>query len=121
MSPARDVMTFVKKKKEANVSKEKAPVEDNLREENIEFLSQVAIKKEEVMCILKSIKVDKSLGPDGISSRMWKEAREQIAGALTDNFVSLLATDDVPEDCRMANVVPLFKKESRDNPANYRP
>ena len=28
---------------------------------------------------------------------------------------------EVPEDWRIANVVPLFKKGSRDNPGNYRP
>ena len=32
-----------------------------------------------------------------------------------------MATGEVPEDWRIANVVPLFKKGSRDNPGNYRP
>ncbi|XP_038671336.1 uncharacterized protein LOC119975618, partial [Scyliorhinus canicula] len=36
-------------------------------------------------------------------------------------FRSSLATGIVPEDWRIANVVPLFKKGSRDNPGNYRP
>ncbi|XP_072897849.1 myoneurin isoform X2 [Hemitrygon akajei] len=50
-----------------------------------------------------------------------REAREVIAGALTNIFVSTLATGEVPEDWRVANVVPLFKKGTRDNPGNYRP
>ena len=73
------------------------------------------------MGILKSIKVDKSPGPDRIYPRILREARVEIAGALTEIFVSSLATGEVPEDWRIANVVPLFKKSSRDNPGNYRP
>jgi len=32
-----------------------------------------------------------------------------------------LTTGEVPGDWRISNVVPLFKKGSGDNPANYRP
>eukprot|EP00061_Rhincodon_typus_P002191 g16843.t1 len=74
-----------------------------------------------VLGVLKNIKVDKSPGPDGIYPRLLREAREEIAGALTKIFVSSLATGEVPEDWRAANVVPLFKKGNRDNLGNYRP
>eukprot|EP00061_Rhincodon_typus_P010069 g34075.t1 len=87
-------------------------VEDDLREGSVEFLSQVAIEKEELLCILESIKVDKSPGPDETYPRILREAREQIAGS---------PLGEVPEVWRMANVVPLFKKGSRDNPGNNRP
>eukprot|EP00061_Rhincodon_typus_P002937 g18856.t1 len=70
-------------------------MEDDLREGSIEFLSKVAIKKEEVLCILKCVKIDKSLGPDGICPRILTEAREQITGTLTDIFVPSLDTGDV--------------------------
>eukprot|EP00061_Rhincodon_typus_P007464 g29184.t1 len=36
-------------------------------------------------------------------------------------FVSTLATGEVAEDWRIANVVPLFKKGNKDNPGNYKP
>eukprot|EP00061_Rhincodon_typus_P009059 g32237.t1 len=68
-----------------------------------------------------SIKVNRSPGPDGIYPRILRKAREQIARALTDIFVSSLATDEVPDKWRITNVVPLFKKGSSDNPGNYRP
>eukprot|EP00061_Rhincodon_typus_P012728 g38638.t1 len=102
-------------------TKEKELVEDDLREGSVEFLSQIAIKVEEVLCALKSIKVVKSPGPDEIYPRILRDATEQIAGALTDIFESLLATGEVLEDWRIANVVPLFKKGNRDNAGNYRP
>eukprot|EP00061_Rhincodon_typus_P003128 g19359.t1 len=96
-------------------------MEDDLREGSVKFLNQVAIKKEEVLYILKTIKVDKSPGPDGIYPRILREAKDQIAGELTDIYASSLATGVVPEDWRIANVVPLFKKGSKDNLGNYRP
>eukprot|EP00061_Rhincodon_typus_P010735 g35252.t1 len=74
------------------------------------------IKKE---VVLKSIKVVKSPGPDGIYPRLLREAREKIAGALTKIFVSSLATGKVPYDWQVASFVPLFKG-SRNNPGNYR-
>ena len=33
----------------------------------------------------------------------------------------IMTTREVPEDWRIANVVPLFKKDSKNNPGNYRP
>eukprot|EP00061_Rhincodon_typus_P016653 g44980.t1 len=68
------------------------------------------IKKEMIWGLLKSIKVDNSPGPDSIYSRLLREAKEEIAGALTNVFVSSLATGEVLEDWRVANVVPLSKK-----------
>eukprot|EP00061_Rhincodon_typus_P009918 g33776.t1 len=52
---------------------------------------------------------------------MLGEAREEIAGALREIFVSSLDTGEGRKDWRIANVVPMFKKVGRDNPANYRP
>ena len=72
------------------------------------------------MGVLKSIKVDKSPGPNGIYPRLLREARVEIAGVLTEIFAFSLATGEVSEDWTIANVVPLFKKGSRDNPGNYR-
>eukprot|EP00061_Rhincodon_typus_P013906 g40573.t1 len=82
------------------------------------MLGHLQIKKEVVLDPLKCIKVDKSSGPNDICPRLLKEAREEIAGALTNIFVSSLSTGEVPEDWQVANVVLLFKKGNRDNPGN---
>ena len=84
-------------------------------------LDGIEVHKEEVLAILERVKIDKSPGPDGIYPRILWEAREEIAQPLALIFVSSLSTGTVPEDWRIANVVPLFKKGSRDNPGNYRP
>eukprot|EP00061_Rhincodon_typus_P000631 g12266.t1 len=79
-------------------------------------LAQVSIRRGEVLGILKGIKVDQSPGPDGIYPRLLREVREEIAGALTEIFAASLRMGEVPEEWRIANVVPLFKKGSKDNP-----
>eukprot|EP00061_Rhincodon_typus_P017475 g46182.t1 len=89
--------------------------------ENAGLLGHFEIKKEVVLGLLQSNKVDKSPGPDGIYPRLLRGTKEEIAGALTKIFVSSLATGEVLEDWRVANVVPLFKKGNKDNPGNYRP
>ena len=66
------------------------------------------------MEVLLAMKLDKSPGPNELCPRLLWEAREEIAGALTQIFNSSLATGEVPDDWRTANMVPLFKKRSRD-------
>jgi len=95
--------------------------DDESGEGCVDSLSHVEIKKEEVLGILKNMKVDKSPGPDVIYPRILREAREEIAGTLREIFVSSLASGEVPKDWKLANVVPLFKKGSKDNPGNQRP
>eukprot|EP00061_Rhincodon_typus_P008600 g31345.t1 len=91
-------------------TKEKDMEDVKIREGYVHILGHVDIKKEEVLGVLKNIKVDKSLGPDGIYPRMLKEAREEIAGVLTEIFVSSLVPGKVPENWTITNIVPFFKK-----------
>ncbi|GCB73634.1 hypothetical protein scyTo_0002714 [Scyliorhinus torazame] len=101
-------------------TKEKELVDVESGEGYVDSLGHIEIQKGEVLGVLKNIKVDRSPGPDGIYPRILKEAREEIAEALTEIFGSSLSSGDVPEDWRIANVVPLFKKGSKGNPGNYR-
>eukprot|EP00061_Rhincodon_typus_P002059 g16509.t1 len=76
---------------------------------------------EVVLEVLECMKVDKPPGPDQTYPRTLQEAREEIAGPLADIFASSLATGEDPEDWRVANVVPLFRKGCKEKPGNYRP
>eukprot|EP00061_Rhincodon_typus_P013145 g39329.t1 len=51
--------------------------------EHANMPGQFEIKKEVVLHLLKSIKVDKFLGPNGIYLSLLREAKEEIAGVLT--------------------------------------
>eukprot|EP00061_Rhincodon_typus_P001904 g16095.t1 len=87
---------------------------------NSNILKNAHITEEEVLDGLKSIKVDKYSGPDQMYPRTLWEAREVIAGPLDEIFISLIATGEVLEDWRLANVVPPFMKSGKEKPGNYR-
>ena len=52
--------------------------------------------------------------------RVLMEVAEPVSEMLTDIFKSSIESGQVPEDWRVANVTPLFKKGSREELRNYR-
>eukprot|EP00061_Rhincodon_typus_P011528 g36601.t1 len=95
-------------------------VDGESQEGYVDILGYVNVKEEELLNILKSIKVDKSQGPDGIYPRMLREVSEEIDGNSYGIFVSPLVTGEIPEDRRIAKAVPLFKKGNKDYSGNQR-
>eukprot|EP00061_Rhincodon_typus_P000354 g11423.t1 len=81
----------------------------------------VAITKEKVLVKLNGLKVNKSPGPDGLHPSVLKEIAEEIVEALVVIFQKSLESGRIPEDWKIANVTPLFKKELRQKTENYRP
>ena len=74
-----------------------------------------------VMKILNKLDVNKSAGPDGITTRLLKTCKEALVKPLTIIFKRSLETGIVPIAWKEANVSPLFKKGVKTNPLNYRP
>eukprot|EP00061_Rhincodon_typus_P005310 g24655.t1 len=97
---------------------EKDMVDGNCGDGFVDTLGHIEI--EELLAVLRNIEIDKSPGPDGIYSRILKEARGEIVETLPEIFVCFLGIGKVLEDWRIANVVPLFKKDKRENLTNYR-
>ena len=74
-----------------------------------------------VLKALKSIKVNKSSGPDDLHPRLLVELADIIALPVTILFNATLK-DELPKDWKMAFVTGIFKKKgSRHLPENYRP
>ena len=71
--------------------------------------------------ILKNLNAHKAAGPDDISPRILKELATTIAPILTVIFNRSYETGEVPMMWRRANVVPIYKKGAKCDPANYRP
>ena len=70
---------------------------------------------------IKKMKDNKSPGVDGIPPKLLKEIVEQISTALAKVFILSIEEGMVPSEWKDANIKPLFKKESRKKPENYRP
>eukprot|EP00061_Rhincodon_typus_P011452 g36471.t1 len=77
---------------------------------NSDILKNVHITQVVVLDVLKHAKVDKSPGRVQVYPRTLWEARKAIAGPVAEIFASSIATGEVLEDRRLANVVPLFKE-----------
>ena len=77
-----------------------------------------------VSCVtnkLMKLHTDKSMGPDGIHPLLLKECATTVAKPLALIFNKSYTTGTLPSDWKIAKVVPIFKKGSRTDKANYRP
>ena len=70
---------------------------------------------------IKAMKANKSPGVDGIPQKLLMETVEQISIPLAKVLNLSLKEGVVPFEWKEANIVPLFKKGSRDKSDNYRP
>ena len=67
------------------------------------------------------MKDNKSLGVDGIPPKLLMETVEQISILLARVFNLSLKDGVVPIEWKEANIIPLFKKSSKNKSENYRP
>ena len=83
------------------------------------FLSSVA--PEEVECLINSLQDGKAAGPYSIPVKLLKIISHQISipfcMIINDSFLSGI----FPNKLKIAKVIALYKKDSRDNSTNYRP
>ena len=87
-----------------------------------ERLGQLVVTPEVVASKIRNMKENKSPGVDGISPKILKETVEQISMPLAHVFnMSLQEGIIVPLEWKEANIIPLFKKGSRNKSVNYRP
>ena len=86
-----------------------------------ERLGQLIVTPEVVASKIKNMKENKSPGVDGLSPKILKETVEQISKPLAHVFNMSLQEGIVPLEWKEANIIPLFKKGSRNKSVNYRP
>jgi len=58
------------------------------------------------------------MGPNGMHPRVLRELADVIAEPLFIIFESSLRAGKVPEDWRKASVIPVFKKDKKEDPGN---
>ena len=86
-----------------------------------ERLGQLVVTPEVVVSQIINMKEIKSQGMDGISPKILKETVQQISTPLAHVFNMQLQEGIVPFEWKEANLIPLFKKGSRNKSVNYRP
>ena len=84
-------------------------------------MDNISVSVNGVIKLLKNLKPFSAAGPDGIPTMLLKQTAEQIAPAVTLLFQASINQGRVPTQWKKAQIVPLFKKGSRSDAANYKP
>ena len=74
-----------------------------------------------VQRLLEKIDLSKAAGPDGISSTVLKNCASALAPLVTALFNASITSGHVPDEWRLATVMPIPKKGASQNPSDYRP
>ena len=85
------------------------------------IIDDIVLQVSEVEDILKSLDPKKATGPDEVPAKVLKETAATIAPSLCRMFNRSLAEGYIPSDWKLANVVPVHKKDEKDHIENYRP
>ena len=80
----------------------------------------IDFNRNRVRKILSSVNSNKASGPDGIHGKILKNCSESLAYPLSLIFKNSYNTASLPREWKLANVVPIHKKGSKDDIKNYR-
>ena len=84
-------------------------------------LNTISFKDSDITSIIKSLKPTKAHGADNISIRMIQLCGDSITLPLTLIFKFSLRNGIFPATWKMANIIPVQKKEEKHIVKNYRP
>ena len=73
------------------------------------------------LLLLKDFNSSKAVGPDGIWGKVLKKCAASLAKTLTLLFNKSLVTGCIPDDWKLALIVPVHEKDDRGSVENYRP
>ena len=91
------------------------------RQSDNTIIENITLSEADVCSVLYNLDINKAQGPAGIPARLLKETARQIAPSLTLLFNKSLSTGVLPRDWKLANVVPVYRKDNKEHVENYRP
>ena len=83
--------------------------------------SSIKFHELDVLLLLKEINPSKAAGPDGLHGMVLKNCAAALSKPLTTLFNISYVTGCIPEDWKLASIVPIHKKGEKGSVDNYRP
>ena len=72
-----------------------------------------------VLKLLQQLNPHKSAGIDNLTGKFLKEGAPVLASPITNLINLSISLSSFPDDCKIAKLKPLYKKEARTKPKNY--
>ena len=85
------------------------------------LLTDIHITRVDMLKRLKTLKINKSPGPDELHPRILRELANEISYPLKLLFDKNMNEGKLHFKWKLAEVIPLFKKGCKSTPCNYRP
>lgn len=84
-------------------------------------LTNIIFTEDLVKEAIKSMRLNSAPGPDGLNCHILKNCSAEISASLVILFTKSMSEGIVPDVCKQAVVVPVFKGGEISDPSNYRP
>ena len=70
----------------------------------------------DILKLLEDVKTSKSAGIDNLAGKFLKEGASVLASPITDLCNLSISLSSFPDDCKIAKLKPLYKKEAKTKP-----
>ena len=77
---------------------------------NYDTLNEIVITQQDVIKAIKEFNANKPSGPDGISQKLIKEGKQELAYPYTKLFNLSIRLQKLPDPYKLSNVIPIKKR-----------
>ena len=102
-------------------SKDETCNEAEIEELECDGISRIEVTEDDLLFEMRRLEVRKAMGPDEVSAWVLKECADQLVKPVKNIIQESLYRGQVPVEWKRANIVPIHKGGSTDDPLSYRP